>query len=134
MKKTRLEELAEKAVVDCQHSPPRDACYLCVLEALEIAVKEQRELSAAAVDGLIPEWQEREGNGASIKQGLEAAAEAIRHDEGRGLAARPATLVSGEGHMTCRACEQLKELQKKKCLHGGVFRGEKCDSCGEEVT
>lgn len=53
MTKTRLEELAEKAVIDCQHSQPRDACYLCVLEQMQVAVKEERgrciELAAAIV-------------------------------------------------------------------------------------
>lgn len=28
---------------------------------------------------------------------------------------------------------QVALLEKRKCLHGGVFRGEKCGRCGEQV-
>jgi hypothetical protein len=31
------------------------------------------------------------------------------------------------------ALRELREPYKKNCLHGGVFRGEKCGTCGEEV-
>lgn len=29
--------------------------------------------------------------------------------------------------------EKRQQTEKRKCLHGGVFRGEKCAACGEDV-
>lgn len=31
------------------------------------------------------------------------------------------------------ALGKLREADKKNCLHGGVFRGEKCAACGQDV-
>lgn len=68
----------------------------------------------------------------------ETAEGVLRHDIDDGW-----TLSNGS-HTHIRICDMFPDLDgkrvrvtveliQKQCLHGGVFRGEKCGACGEEV-